>query len=190
MPSDVVVLKHCRCMDCRNFSADGAGNYYCSELIGGTAVVWATGRRFCDPPPDAWHYCARYHGPQISTDVWMWPHAAKKRPVPGGGRPSDEPTSFRLAGGNQPVAPDCRPDATDVKAQPNAQGRAPTRQVGAGSNVPADPAGPTTPAEGRDVGEPGANGSSLADQAGARGGNSRRTDHSLFSEKNTSWTRR
>ena len=57
-------------------------------------------------------------------------------------------------------------------------------QAGAGSNIPADPAGSTPPAEGRDRGGPAASGSSLADHAGARGGNSRRTDHSLFSEKN------
>lgn len=71
-PPDVVVLKHCRCLDCRNFSRVGE-DYCCSEYIGGTSVVWATGKRQCDPPPDAWHYCSHYHGPQISKDVWLWP---------------------------------------------------------------------------------------------------------------------
>jgi hypothetical protein len=75
-PTDVVVLKHCRCMDCRNFSKVG-GDYFCSEYIGGTSVVWATGKRQCDPPPEAWHYCACYHGPQISKDVWMWPRRSR-----------------------------------------------------------------------------------------------------------------
>ncbi len=68
---DDVLLKHCRCMDCRNFSQAGT-DYFCSEDIGGTKVTWATGKRACDPTPEAWHYCACYQGPQISTDVWLW----------------------------------------------------------------------------------------------------------------------
>jgi len=60
-PAPATVLRHCRCSDCLNFSCV-AGEHFCSEYIGGTAVVWATGERFCDPPPDAWHYCARYRG--------------------------------------------------------------------------------------------------------------------------------
>jgi len=83
-PSDVVVLKHCRCMDCRNFSKV-ASNYYCSKHIGGTAVVWGTGKRFCDPLPDAWHYCAGYHGPQVSKDVWVWPKATPRAAQGGAG---------------------------------------------------------------------------------------------------------
>jgi hypothetical protein len=59
-------------MNCRNFSKVD-NDYYCSERIGGTKVVWATGKRQCDPQPDAWHYCAGYRGPQISKDVWVWP---------------------------------------------------------------------------------------------------------------------
>ena len=23
-------------------------------------------------PADEWHYCAMYHGPQISKEVWVW----------------------------------------------------------------------------------------------------------------------
>ena len=76
-PPDVVVLKHCLCMDCRNFSKVG-DDYFCSEYIGGTSVAWATGKRSCDPPPDAWHYCACYHGPQISKDVWLWPRRSRQ----------------------------------------------------------------------------------------------------------------
>ena len=76
-PPDVVVLKHCRCMDCRNFSKVG-DEYFCSEYIGGTKVTWATGKRECDPPPEAWHYCACYHGPQLSKDVWLWPRRSRQ----------------------------------------------------------------------------------------------------------------
>ena len=107
--TNVTVLKHCRCIDCRNFSRL-AGEYHCTEYIGGTKVVWATGRRYCDPPPDEWHYCAFYNGPQVSKDVWVWPKATHQ-----------------------------------------------AAQVGAGSNIPAEPANPTTSANGRDVAERGAN---------------------------------
>jgi hypothetical protein len=71
-----VILKHCRCMDCRNFSQVGQ-DYFCSEYIGGTSVVWATGKRECDPPQDAWHYCSHYDGPQSSKDVWLWPRRSR-----------------------------------------------------------------------------------------------------------------
>ena len=74
-PSAATILRHCRCMDCRGFS-EVAGQSYCAEGIGGTKVVWATGERFCSPTPDQWHYCARYDGPQISKDVWIWPRPA------------------------------------------------------------------------------------------------------------------
>lgn len=73
MPGPVTLLKHCRCMDCRRFYKDASGEFYCESYIGGTRIEWATGKRSCDPPPDAWHYCADYHGPQISKDVWAWP---------------------------------------------------------------------------------------------------------------------
>ena len=72
LPGSVTILKHCRCEDCRNFF-DVAGEYFCSEHVGGTKVRWSDGHRECDPPPDAWHYCAYYHGPQVSRDVWVWP---------------------------------------------------------------------------------------------------------------------
>ena len=174
-----VILKHCRCMDCQRFSRVGA-LYSCAEYIGGTSVVWATGERFCDPPPYAWHYCAHYHGPQISTDVWVWPRAAKKKPVPSRGRPGDGPATTRPAGGNRPG------EAHSTKAgigpfKPSGVSVGPlAAHVGPRSKISANPATPATAAEGRDVAEPGANGSSLADHAGARGGNSRPTGHSLF----------
>ena len=71
-----VILKHCRCMDCRNFSQVGT-DYFCSEYIGGTSVVWTTGKRECDLPQDAWHYCSHYDGPQSSKDVWLWPRRSR-----------------------------------------------------------------------------------------------------------------
>jgi len=70
------VLKHCRCVDCLNFSKYG-GEYFCTEYIGGTKVTWATGNRQCDPPPNAWHYCSHYDGPQISKDIWLWPQRSR-----------------------------------------------------------------------------------------------------------------
>ena len=69
--ADVTILRHCRCQDCIGFSGK-AGQYVCVHDIGGTKITWATGQRQCDPPPDAWHHCSHYHGPQISTDVWVW----------------------------------------------------------------------------------------------------------------------
>ena len=24
-------------------------------------------------PASEWHYCAMYHGPQVSKEVWVWP---------------------------------------------------------------------------------------------------------------------
>ncbi len=80
----VTVLRHCRCSDCLNFSRAG-GEYFCSEYIGGTAAVWTTGERSCDPPSDEWHYCARYHGPQVSKDVWVWPKATPRAAQVGAG---------------------------------------------------------------------------------------------------------
>ena len=80
--TDGTILRHCRCMDCRKFFSDRAGECFCREYIGGTKVTWATGKRECDPPPDAWHYCSDYDGPQISTDVWVWQredHADEKQ---------------------------------------------------------------------------------------------------------------
>jgi hypothetical protein len=74
-PTGVTILKHCRCIDCLNFSKV-AGEYFCTEHIGGTKVSWATSNHECDPPPHTWHYCSHYTGPQISRDVWVWPKVA------------------------------------------------------------------------------------------------------------------
>ncbi|MGC9455225.1 MAG: hypothetical protein ACP5HU_10225 [Phycisphaerae bacterium] len=84
-PAAATVLRHCRCCDCLNFS-EVAGDYICSEHIGGTGVVWATGERVCSPRPDQWHYCARYSGPQLSRDVWVWPREAAQAAEVGAGK--------------------------------------------------------------------------------------------------------
>ena len=135
-PGPATMLRHCRCMDCLSFSCV-AGEYFCSEYIGGTAVVWATGERFCDPPPDAWHYCARYRGPQVSKDVFVWPKAetgATERPAPGGGGPSSGPLWPETVGEDRsnrhhPTTPPPRSSAPITPATRRAA------QVGAGSNI-------------------------------------------------------
>ena len=68
----VTILRHCRCIDCRKFFRNAAGTCFCRDYIGGTKIVWATGKRVCDPPPEAWRYCAGYDGPQISKDIFVW----------------------------------------------------------------------------------------------------------------------
>ena len=138
-----VILGHCRCSGCLNFS-QAAGEYFCSEDIGGTAVVWATGERLCDPPPDAWHYCARCRGPQVSKDVWVWPRAstgAKERPAPGGGGPGREPTLPDQPGRDRSDAVHSTP-ATRGQCKPGAPARLGAAQVGAGSDISAEPTPP------------------------------------------------
>ena len=100
---NVTLLKHCRCMDCRRFHQDARGEFFCESYIGGTRVEWATGKRYCDPPPDAWHYCADYHGPQISKDVWAWPRRSHAE-VAGVAGPSGGPREDNH-GGNGRAAP-------------------------------------------------------------------------------------
>jgi len=108
------VLKHCRCLDCRKFHRHAWGEFSCDAFIGGTKVAWATGKRECDPPPDAWHYCRDYHGPQISKDVWDWPRpdAAIERPAPGGGGPGGGPVTApdRPGGNRSDTLHDTRPN--------------------------------------------------------------------------------
>ncbi|MCE5327864.1 MAG: hypothetical protein LLG01_15770 [Planctomycetaceae bacterium] len=77
MPAPVTLLRYCRCTDCQKFF-NSAGQYYCADYIGGTKVVWGTGERFCDPPPDSWHYCAGYDGPLISKEVMAWPKGQER----------------------------------------------------------------------------------------------------------------
>ena len=136
-PAPATILRYCRCVDCLDFSQLG-GEYFCSEYIGGTSVVWATGQRFCDPPPDAWHYCARYRGPQVSKDVWIWPKAAKNGPVSSwGGNPTTGRNNHEPAGVSRSIHDTTAP-APDVKVVSGSANAARSRQVGAGSNIPAE----------------------------------------------------
>lgn len=61
-PGPVTLLKHCRCADCLRSKAPAGSSLACPLPC------------VCLPPADEWHYCAEYHGPQISPDVWAWPH--------------------------------------------------------------------------------------------------------------------
>ena len=78
----VVLLKHCQCKDCRQFFINRRGEPMCWAGIGGTWTTWGTGRRFCDPPPEVWHYCSGYDGPQISLDVWACPGPVRSETAP------------------------------------------------------------------------------------------------------------
>lgn len=98
VPGRVTLLKHCRCVDCRNWIAC---DLRCRAGIGGVKVEWGTGKRICEPLPDTWHYCAGYHGPQISPDVWVWPHCDGVEMVSVG--PSGEPAAG-YRGGNGSAA--------------------------------------------------------------------------------------
>jgi hypothetical protein len=102
-PAPATILRYCRCSDCLNFSRV-EGEYFCSQHIGGTAVVWATGQRFCEPPPDAWHYCALYRGPRVSKDILVWRRATPRAAQVGAGSKSPA----------DPANPTARTDGRDV----------------------------------------------------------------------------
>lgn len=54
MPGRVTILKHCRCIDCRHWTG------WCRALVPASE------------PPEQWHWCARYSGPRISKQVFIW----------------------------------------------------------------------------------------------------------------------
>lgn len=60
-PGPVTLLKHCRCADCLRSKVPVGSSPACPLPC------------VCLPPADEWHYCAAYHGPQISKDVRAWP---------------------------------------------------------------------------------------------------------------------
>jgi len=66
IPLDVTVLRHCRCIDCRNWI--GPPYSECSQGIIRNGLVLRP-----EFPADGWHYCARYRGLQVSKDVWLFP---------------------------------------------------------------------------------------------------------------------
>jgi len=82
-PGQATILRHCRCVDCLFWRA--APFSECRQGIIRNGIS--------EPqyPPDAWHYCALYHGPQISKDVWVWPKVApRSRQVGAGSKISDK----------------------------------------------------------------------------------------------------
>ena len=65
-PAAVTVLKQCRCVDCRYWFEHPYNECEHGIIRNGLLPV----PQF---PADAWHWCALYHGPQVSRDVWPWP---------------------------------------------------------------------------------------------------------------------
>jgi len=61
LPEPVTLLKHCRCADCLRAKVPAGSTLTCPLP------------HVCLPQRAEWHYCAYYHGPQISKDVWAWP---------------------------------------------------------------------------------------------------------------------
>lgn len=134
-PGMATILRHCRCMDCRHFGRCG-DEYTCSHDIGGTKVVWATGQHVCDPPPQAWHYCSHYHGPQISTDVWVWRRGqGEKRPAPGGGSPGSGSQRPMSDGVDPTELPGLYPTRPDANSNSYHLGSHQAAQGGPGSNI-------------------------------------------------------
>ena len=77
------ILRHCRCMDCQHWDGrQGVCHVLPFRRFVQRRDVHPALRRFWTDlgmvRPDAWHYCRDYHGPQISTDVWVWPRAASQ----------------------------------------------------------------------------------------------------------------
>ncbi|HUT56496.1 MAG TPA: hypothetical protein VNA25_01325 [Phycisphaerae bacterium] len=137
-PSPATVLRHCRCQDCAHWSNDQGA---CCVLPFRRYVpredYHPAMRRFWSDlgmiRPDQWHYCARYHGPQISKDVWVWPKAKKKGPAPGGGGPSSGPAMAEPAGGTDPAISIV--GLARARRERSAGLRRRSAQVGAGSKI-------------------------------------------------------
>ena len=85
-PGPATILRHCRCVDCRRWNNRRG---YCREFLFRRYVpreeypkamrpFWTDVGRI---RPEQWHYCARYDGPALSADVWVWPKrmAARER---------------------------------------------------------------------------------------------------------------
>jgi len=109
-PRNVTVLKHCRCIDCRCW----IGEPY-NECEHGII------RNGCKMPPElpaeAWHYCALYHGPQISKDVLVWPkaaHVAPRSQDAGQGERKAKAPAYANGGERDASVADAPPTATDA----------------------------------------------------------------------------
>ena len=64
-PSQVTILRHCRCQDCRHWIRAPYAMCRHGLVVNGVKAV-------PEYPADEWHYCAMYHGPQVSKEVWLW----------------------------------------------------------------------------------------------------------------------
>jgi hypothetical protein len=78
MPVAATVLKHCRCTDCRrwNLQAGMCFELGLSQYVPRDTYPPLLRKSWSDTgmiDPNEWHYCALYHGPQISKDIWAWP---------------------------------------------------------------------------------------------------------------------
>jgi len=101
-PLHVTILRLGRCVDCRKFHRNAHGEFFCESFIGGTSVVWATGERRCDPPPDAWHYCRDYRPAcpaGASPEVWVWPRWASQTSPGGPGSQETAPAGCQTVPG-------------------------------------------------------------------------------------------
>jgi len=129
-PRNVTILRHCRCQDCEHW----IGHPYneCDEGIVRNGV-----KPVPEYPPDAWHYCALYDGPQVSKDVFVWPKpatGAKERPAPGGGGPSGGPVWPEPVGEDRSSHSN-HSQLIPLSQVPTAPGTPRAAQVGAGSKI-------------------------------------------------------
>jgi hypothetical protein len=77
-PAPATILRHCRCSDCEHWSdvRGACGVLPFTRFIPRDDVPALIRRFWTDAgmvDPREWHYCACYHGPQVSKDVWVWP---------------------------------------------------------------------------------------------------------------------
>ena len=70
-PRRVTILMHCRCQDCRHWISEPHSECAHGIIRNGLSEQ-------PEYPPDTWHYCALYHGPQISRDVWVLPKTPRQ----------------------------------------------------------------------------------------------------------------
>ena len=77
-PGQATILRHCRCIDCRHWIRPPYSECVHGLIRNGVKPV-------PEYPADAWHYCALYHGPQLSKDVIVWPKATPRAAQVGAG---------------------------------------------------------------------------------------------------------
>lgn len=69
-PSNVTILRHCRCQDCRHWIKAPYSMCRHGIVTNGLKAV-------PEHPANEWHYCAMYHGPQISKDLVAVPKVSR-----------------------------------------------------------------------------------------------------------------